>query len=198
MLFFTIRGCRGITTGNGKPLHTKSRKFIISSHSLFSPSILPSWHHHLHTLFFFTHILLCVSSWLQHLILLSSTQMCLLQAAWYDPFRWSNRAVSRFRRFDGLDLLVSVVPDQLCFLQGSWGIHLCLLLWESVFEICRFLQSCKTYHMILCGVLHKIYNALSLHVDAYIQLKKSKYTLDPEVGLIFNRSAKMKHVNPKT
>lgn len=42
------------------------------------------------------------------------------------------------------NLLVAALPGLPCFLPGSWGIHLCLLLAGSVFGTCRFLQSCET------------------------------------------------------
>lgn len=67
------------------------------------------------------------------------------------------------------NLLVSVVPDLLCFLQGSWGIHLCLWLGEFVFGICRFLQSCELYYMVLYGVFCEGYVML-LQLDALIYL----------------------------
>lgn len=146
-----------------------ARKFIISSHSLFSPSILPSWHHHFYSVSFILlltsccilascscnaclhfQICKCYSSRLGDIISSDDLTECMFVSQWV--------SISAI-----LDLLVSVVPDLLCFLRGSWGIHLGLSLGEFVFGICRFLQSCKTYYMVLCGVFctNRLYNVFT-------------------------------------
>lgn len=97
-----------------------------------------------------------------------------------------------------LDLLVSVAPDLLCFLRGSWGIHLCLSLGEFVFGICRFLQSCKTYHTVLCGA-NRLCNAFTIHSSKITRAPGAaddphphKQTHHPEVGVIIERVSRRK------
>ncbi len=171
-LHVTIGGWCGFTSGSVEPLHTNSQKihhFITLPFLPIHPPLLPP--PSLQSLFHsFTHILSHLSSslQLQSLLPLSNMQMWLLQTGWYYLFRWSDRVyVCQSAGSDlcsWLDLLVSVAPDLLYFLQGSLGIHLCLSLAEFVFGICRFLQSWnkQTNILVLCGVFctNRLYNVL--------------------------------------